>query len=223
MKVDIVTAFPKMFQSPVSESIIKIAQEKGLLELDVHDLRDHATDKHAQIDDTPYGGGPGMLLKIEPIYNAVQSLRDKSKKIAIVLLTPQGELLKQKKVQQLAKNEHLIMLCGHYEGVDERVRTLVDEEISIGDYVLTGGELPALVLLDAVTRKLDGVLGSAESLTEESFEENVLEYPQYTKPAEFKDMKVPKVLLSGNHAEIAKWRHGEALKRTRQRRPDLLK
>jgi len=222
MKVDIVTAFPDLFQSPLNQSIVKIAQEKGLLEVKVHDLRDFTKDKHRQIDDTPYGGGPGMLLKVEPFFNALQALKANEPKPHVILLTPQGELLKQKKVQQLALNKRLIMLCGHYEGVDERVRALADEEISTGDYVLSGGELPALVLLDAVTRKLDGVLGSAESLAEESFEEGLLEYPQYTKPAEFENMNVPGVLLSGNHAEIGKWRREQALRRTRERRPDLL-
>jgi len=222
MKVDIVTAFPDLFQSPLNQSIAKIAREKGLLEVKVHDLRDFTKDKHRQIDDTPYGGGPGMLLKVEPFFYALQSLKAKEADSHVILLTPQGELLKQKKVQQLALNKSLVMLCGHYEGVDERVRNLADEEISIGDYVLSGGELPALVLLDALTRKLDGVLGSAESLAEESFEEGLLEYPQYTKPAEFNDMQVPGVLLSGNHQVIAKWRREQASRRTRERRPDLL-
>lgn len=220
MKIDIVTAFPAMFESVLSESIVKIAQQKGMLTVMVRDLRDYTTDKHRQIDDTPYGGGPGMLLKVEPFYRALKTLKETGS--YTVLLTPQGELLKQKKVQQLSLNQHLILLCGHYEGVDERVRLLVDAEISIGDYVLTGGELPAMVLLDAVTRRLSGVLGSQESLQEESFEQNILEYPQYTKPAEFEGLKVPDVLLSGNHQQIAKWRNEQALKRTKERRPDLL-
>jgi len=221
LKVDIVTAFPDMFSSLLSESILKKAQENGFLEATVHDLRDYTTDKHRQIDDTPYGGGPGMLIKVEPLYRAIEEL--KSSGSHIILLTPQGKILKQEFTQELSKKEHLIMICGHYEGVDERIRSFVDEEISLGDYILTGGELPAMVLLDAVTRKLDGVLGSSESLAEESFEKGLLEYPQYTKPAEFEGLKVPEVLLSGHHQKIEDWRKEESLRRTKERRPDLLK
>ena len=221
MKVDIVTAFPDMFSSLLSESILKKAQENGFLEVKVHDLRDYTTDKHRQIDDTPYGGGPGMLIKVEPLYRAIEEL--KSSGSHIILLTPQGKILKQEFTQELSKKEHLIMICGHYEGVDERIRSFVDEEISLGDYILTGGELPAMVLLDAVTRKLDGVLGSSESLAEESFEKGLLEYPQYTKPAEFEGLKVPEVLLSGHHQKIEDWRKEESQRRTKERRPDLLK
>jgi len=221
LKVDIVTAFPDMFSSLLSESILKKAQENGFLEAKVHDLRDYTTDKHRQIDDTPYGGGPGMLLKVEPLYRAIEEL--KSSGSYIVLLTPQGKILKQEIAQELSKKDHLIMVCGHYEGVDERIRSFVDEEISLGDYILTGGELPAMVLLDAVTRKIDGVLGSSESLTEETFEKGLLEYPQFTKPAEFEGLKVPKVLLSGHHQKIEKWRKEKSLQRTKEKRPDLLK
>jgi len=221
LKVDIVTAFPDMFSSLLSESILKKAQENGFLEATVHDLRDYTTDKHRQIDDTPYGSGPGMLIKVEPLYRAIEEL--KSSGSHIILLTPQGKILKQEFTQELSKKEHLIMICGHYEGVDERIRSFVDEEISLGDYILTGGELPAMVLLDAVTRKLDGVLGSSESLAEESFEKGLLEYPQYTKPAEFEGLKVPEVLLSGHHQKIEDWRKEESLRRTKERRPDLLK
>ncbi len=221
MKVDIVTAFPDMFSSLLSESILKKAQENGFLEATVHDLRDYTTDKHRQIDDTPYGGGPGMLIKVEPLYRAIEEL--KSSGSHIILLTPQGKILKQEFTQELSKKDHLIMICGHYEGVDERIRSFVDEEISLGDYILTGGELPAMVLLDAVTRKLDGVLGSSESLAEESFEKGLLEYPQYTKPAEFEGLKVPEVLLSGHHQKIEDWRKEESQRRTKERRPDLLK
>ncbi len=220
MKVDIVTAFPQMFSSLLNESILKKAQEKDLLEVKAHDLREYTTDKHRQIDDTPYGGGPGMLLKVEPFFRAVEDLKKDGSHI--VLLTPQGKVLKQIIVQDLSKKQHIIMLCGHYEGVDERVRSFVDEEISLGDYVLTGGELPAMVLLDAVTRKQDGVLGSSESLLEESFEKKLLEYPQYTKPAEFNGQKVPDVLVSGNHQKIEEWHGEQALERTKKRRPDLL-
>ena len=221
MKVDIVTAFPDMFSSLLSESILKKAQENGFLEAKVHDLRGYTTDKHRQIDDTPYGGGPGMLLKVEPLYRAIEELKGPDS--YIVLLTPQGKILKQELTQTLSKKNHLIMVCGHYEGVDERIRSFVDEEISLGDYILTGGELPAMVLLDAVTRKLDGVLGSSESLAEESFEKGMLEYPQYTKPAEFEGLKVPEVLLSGHHQKIEEWRKEKSLHRTKERRPDLLK
>ncbi len=221
MKVDIVTAFPDMFSSLLSESILKKAQENGFLEAKVHDLRGYTTDKHRQIDDTPYGGGPGMLLKVEPLHRAIEELKGPDS--YIVLLTPQGKILKQELTQALSKKNHLIMVCGHYEGVDERIRSFVDEEISLGDYILTGGELPAMVLLDAVTRKLDGVLGSSESLAEESFEKGMLEYPQYTKPAEFEGLKVPEVLLSGHHQKIEEWRKEKSLHRTKERRPDLLK
>ena len=221
MKVDIVTAFPDMFSSLLNESILKKARENGFLEVKAHDLRDYTTDKHRQIDDTPYGGGPGMLFRVEPLHRAIEDLRgDRSH---VVLFTPQGKVLRQKIVQGLSKKDHLIMICGHYEGVDERIRSFVDEEISLGDYILTGGELPAMVLLDAVTRKLDGVLGSSESLAEESFEKGLLEYPQYTKPAEFKGVKVPEVLLSGHHQKIEDWRKEESLRRTKERRPDLLR
>ena len=220
MKVDIVTAFPQMFSSLLNESILKKAQEKDFLEVKAHDLREYTTDKHRQIDDTPYGGGPGMLLKVEPFFRAIEDLKKDGSHI--VLLTPQGKVLKQRIVQDLSKKQHIIMLCGHYEGVDERVRSFVDEEISLGDYVLTGGELPAMVLLDAVTRKQDGVLGSSESLLEESFEKNLLEYPQYTKPAEFNGQKVPDVLVSGNHQKIEDWRKERSVERTKKRRPDLL-
>jgi len=209
-----------MFSSLLSESILKKAQEKDFLKVKAHNLRDYTTDKHRQIDDTPYGGGPGMLLKVEPFFKAVEDLKNDGSHI--VLLTPQGKVLKQRIVQDLSKKQHIIMLCGHYEGVDERVRSFVDEEISLGDYVLTGGELPAMVLLDAVTRKQDGVLGSSESLVEESFEKNLLEYPQYTKPAEFNGQKVPDVLVSGNHQKIEEWRGEQAQSRTKKRRPDLL-
>ncbi len=219
MRIDIISAFPNMFTSPANESILKKAQEGGYLKFFTHDLRDYTQDKHRQIDDTPYGGGPGMLLKIEPLYRALKAV-PKEGNFRSILLTPQGQPLRQEKVQALAKYDQLIMLCGHYEGVDERIRKFVDEEISIGDYVLTGGELPALILTDAVTRKLSGVLGSSESLLEESFEQGLLEYPQYTKPAEFEGRKVPAVLLSGHHGEIEKWRREQAVKRTKARRPD---
>lgn len=222
MKIEIITAFPDMFESLLGESIIKKAQKNNFLQTNIYNLRDFALGKHRQIDDTPYGGGPGMLLKAEPFFRALNSIKVEGKSIKI-LLTPQGQLLKQSKVEGFSKFDQIIMLCGHYEGVDERVRLLVDEEISAGDYILTGGELPAMILLDAVTRKLSGVLGSKDSLLEESFEDGLLEYPQYTKPSEFEGHSVPDILLSGNHAEIARWRKEQAIERTRLRRPDLLK
>lgn len=221
MRVDIVTIFPEMFKGPFEESILKRAQEKGLVEIKIHDLRDWATDAHKTVDDRPYGGGAGMVMRVDVIARAITQLKTQNSKI--ILLTPQGQKFNQAKAQELAKQEHLILIAGHYEGVDERVRSLVDEEISIGDYVLTGGELPAMVVVDAVVRLIPGVLGKEESLSEESFNQDLLEYPQYTRPEEFKGTKAPEVLLSGNHAEIAKWRQGQSVKRTRARRPDLIK
>ncbi len=214
---------------------MKIAQAKGLVEINVRNLRDWTNDAHKTADDKPFGGGPGMVMKVEPVWRAletilkvgsresgVESLKAKGK-TKIILLTPQGKKFDQKAAKRLAKEQHLILICGHYEGVDERIRELADEEISIGDYVLTCGELPALVVVDAVTRLIPGVLGHSDSVSQESFENSLLEYPQYTRPAEFKGVKVPEVLLSGNHKNIEKWRGAEALKRTLKRRPDLLK
>ncbi|RJQ31091.1 MAG: tRNA (guanosine(37)-N1)-methyltransferase TrmD [Actinobacteria bacterium] len=224
MIIDIITAFPKMFLTPFDESIIKIAKEKNLLKICTHDLRDYSEDKHRKVDDYPYGGGPGMVLKPEPFFRAHKKILVTSHQPpATILLTPQGKPLKQSIVNKLAKEEHLILLCGHYEGVDERVRQeLADEEISVGDYVLSGGEIPAMVLVDSITRKLSGVLGSQESLAEESFIEGLLEYPHYTRPAEYKGLNVPDVLLSGNHSEIKKWRKEQSLRRTKEKRPDLI-
>ena len=224
MRIDILTLFPKMFAGPFEESMIKRAQEKGLVEIKIHDLRDWAEDERGTVDDKPYGGGPGMVMMVEPIYKAVQELkRDNSK---VLLMTPQGKVFKQEIARELAKLEHIILIAGHYEGFDERVRSLVDEEISVGDYVLTGGELPAIVVVDTVVRLIPGVLGKEESLEEESFSPSTgsgLEYPQYTRPEDWRGKKVPEILLSGNHAEIAKWRKEQSAKRTRERRPDLLK
>ncbi|MDD2689065.1 MAG: tRNA (guanosine(37)-N1)-methyltransferase TrmD [Candidatus Omnitrophica bacterium] len=225
MRIDIITIFPKMFEPVLRESIIKRAQSKGKVKIYLHNLRDYTLDKHRKVDDRPFGGGCGMVMSAEPIFRAVEDIKSKSKskKLKAVLLCPQGERLTQKINKRLAKYKHLILICGHYEGVDERVRRyLVDEEISIGDYVLTGGELPAMVLVDALVRLLPGVLGDKNSLNFESFEGNLLEYPQYTRPSEFRDMRVPEVLLSGDHKKIEEWRRQESLKRTRQRRPDLL-
>lgn len=227
MHIDILTLFPKMFEGVLGESIIKRAQAKGKLTVSVHNLRDWTFDSHRTADDKPFGGGAGMVMKVEPIYLALKKLlkgaRVRGQGSRVILLTPQGKKLEQGDVKRIAKYKRLILICGHYEGVDERVRSLVDDEISIGDYILTCGEIPALVIVDAVTRLIPGVLGHSQSAEFESFEDGLLEYPQYTRPADFKGMKVPDVLISGDHKKIAAWREREALKRTQERRPDLLK
>jgi len=221
MKIDILTLFPAMFTEPLDESIIKRARQAGLLDLQLHQLRDWTHDRHKTVDDRPFGGGPGMLLKPEPIFEAVESL--KREKTRVVLMSPSGRKFEQSIARELAKQEHLLIVTGHYEGFDERIReALADDELSIGDYVLTNGALPAMVVIDAVTRLLPGVLGDDASSSEESFSHGLLEYPQWTRPAEFRGMKVPEVLQSGNHAEIAKWRAEQAKKRTQAQRPDLL-
>ncbi len=225
MRIDIVTIFPGMFEPVLNESIIKRAQNKGKVKIHVHNLRDYSCDKHKKVDDRPFGGGSGMVMRPEPIFNAVEDikLKTKSKKLKVILLCPQGEKLNQKIAKRLAKYKHLILICGHYEGIDERVRQyLVDEKISIGDYVLTGGELPAMVLVDCLVRLIPGVLGNKNSLNFESFAGNLLEYPQYTRPANYRRMKAPAILLSGNHKKIAQWRQNQAFKRTKKIRPDLL-
>ena len=219
MKVDVLTLFPAMFVGPLDESIINRARESGRLELAIHNLRDWTHDRHRTVDDEPYGGGPGMVLKPEPIFEAIEALTNDTTQV--VMLTPQGESFGQAKARALSAHEHLLLLCGSYEGFDERIRTRVHHEISIGDYVLTNGALPAMVVIDTVTRLLPGVLGDDASSAEESFSEGMLEYPQYTRPAEFRGMKVPEVLLSGNHAEIEKWRREQAMQRTAERRPEL--
>lgn len=222
MKIDVLTLFPAMFAGPLDESIVKRAREAGLLDLKIHNLRDWTHDRHKTVDDRPFGGGPGMLLKVEPLFEAVESLqREKTK---VILLSPSGRKFTQAIARELAQSEDLLLVCGSYEGFDERVReALADDELSIGDYVLTNGALPAMVLIDAVARLLPGVLGDDESSHDESFSHGLLEYPQYTRPAEFRGMKVPEVLLSGNHAEIEKWRREQAKLRTEKQRPDLLK
>ena len=221
MKIDVLTLFPGMFAGPLDESIIKRAREAGLLDLAIHNLRDYAHDRHKTVDDRPFGGGPGMLLKPEPIFEAVEGLARENTQV--ILLSPAGRMFSQAIARELAQREHLLLVSGHYEGFDERVREqLADDELSIGDYVLTNGALPAMVVIDAVTRLLPGVLGDDESAQDESFSHGLLEYPQYTRPAEFRGMKVPEVLLSGNHAQIAKWRAEQARLRTKERRPDLL-
>ena len=256
-----------MFGAVLDESILKRAQKKGLLKINVHNIRDYSLDKHKKVDDKPFGGGPGMIMRTEPIFRAIRDIKSKvnpsttlrvddersrtikSKKFPnvvtqssyasgsrrrteevasfgtkIILLSPKGKALSHALAKKLSKNKHLILICGHYEGIDERVKErLVDAEISIGDYVLTGGELPAMVLIDAIARLIPGVLGREDSLTDETFQGNLLEYPQYTRPAVFKGMKVPTVLLSGNHKKIQEWRKKEALRRTKKLRPDLLK
>ena len=221
MKIDVLTLFPGMFPGPLDESIIKRACESGRLQLGVHDLRDYTHDRHRTVDDRPFGGGPGMLLKPEPLFEAVEALR--GEKTRVILTSPAGRPFRQEIARELAGEKHVLLVCGSYEGFDERVRqSLADDEISIGDYVLTNGALPAMVIVDAVTRLLPGVLGDDESSQDESFSGCLLEYPQYTRPAEFRGMNVPEVLLSGDHAAIEKWRREQATVQTRQRRPDLL-
>jgi tRNA (guanine37-N1)-methyltransferase len=221
MKIDVLTLFPAMFAGPLDESIIMRARKSGLLDLKIHNLRDWTHDRHRTVDDRPFGGGPGMLLKPEPIFEAVESLRRESTKV--ILLSPSGRKFDQAIARELAKQDDLLLVTGHYEGFDARIReTLAHDELSIGDYVLTNGALPAMVVIDAVTRLLPGVLGDDESSHDESFSHGLLEYPQYTRPAEFRGMKVPDVLVSGNHAEIEKWRREQARLRTVKDRPDLL-
>ncbi|MGE5551869.1 MAG: tRNA (guanosine(37)-N1)-methyltransferase TrmD [Bacteroidota bacterium] len=224
MRIDILTLFPEMFNGPFSSSIVARAQQKGLAEIHLHDFRAHGLGRHRAVDDTPYGGGGGMLLRPEPIFAAVEELCPPGEpKPLVVLLTPQGETLTQETVRQLGEREHLILICGHYEGFDERIRTgLADREVSIGDYVLTGGELPAMVLVDAIVRTLPGVLGAEDGAENDSFARGILDYPQYTRPVEFRGERVPEILQSGDHARIAAWRREQALLRTARRRPDLL-
>ncbi len=237
MRIDVLTTFPEMFEPVLGTSILKRAQEAGVVTIAVHDLRKWTTDKHKTTDDAPYGGGAGMVMKPEPFFAAVEELLAGSAGLPagckegvppapgldIILLTPQGEMFTQALARELSTKDRLILLCGHYEGVDERVgEYLATREITIGDYVLTGGELPAMVVIDAVTRLLPGALGAEEGTVAESFEEHLLEYPQYTRPAEFRGWRVPEILLSGNHEQIRRWRRKESLRRTKARRPDLL-
>ena len=224
IKFDVLSIFPEMFASPLNFSLLKKAQEKGILNICLHDIRNWADDKHKMTDDAPYGGGCGMVMKVEPVEKALAAIRSPEDDSLVVLMTPQGKTFNQKIAAELAEKKQIIIICGRYEGVDERIREhLVDREISIGDYILTGGELAALVLIDAVSRLIPDVLGNPESTLGESFSHNLLEYPQYTRPAEYKGWKVPDVLLSGNHAQIELWHKRESLRRTYQRRPDLLK
>jgi len=222
MRFDILTLFPNIFSSPFQESILGKAIEKGLIQIRTINIRDFALDKHKMVDDSPYGGGQGMVMKVEPIARAIEWIKAQNPSAWTIYLTPQGNQFNQDICRKLSSRSHLILLCGRYEGVDERARELfVDEEISIGDYVLTGGELAAMVIIDAVSRLLPGVLGSDRSAEEDSFFNSLLEYPQYTRPFDFRGNSVPKILLSGNHSAISLWRRREALKRTLARRPDL--
>jgi len=225
MRIDILTLFPEMFHNVLGESMLKIAREKELVSFHLHNIRDYSNDKHRCVDDKPYGGGAGMVMKPEPVFNAVEAveLLDDAASTKI-LLTPQGETFNQGIADDLSKKTRLMIICGRYEGFDERIRSGIDAlEISIGDYVLTGGEIPAMVLIDSISRLVPGVLGGDDSLQDESFVNRMLEYPQYTRPAEFRGMKVPEVLKSGHHSKIEEWRTENAILRTQERRPDLLK
>jgi len=228
MRIDVLTIFPKMFDAVLGESIVKRALKKGVAEINVVDLRDFTKDKHRKVDNKPFGGGPGMVMNAEPFFEAVNYIRRKTKdkrlKTRTVLLSPKGTTFNQKLAKKMSKHEHMILLCGHYEGIDARVREyLIDEEISIGDFVMTGGELAAMGMIDSIIRLLPGALGNEDSNQEESFSKNLLEYPQYTRPADYKGMGVPKVLLSGDHEKIKEWRKKESLKATKKKRPDLIK
>ena len=221
MKIDILTLFPHMFDGFLNESIIKRAILKGSVIINIVDFRKYSHFSNNQVDDTPYGGGGGMVLRVEPIYDAVMDIKKDDPSAKVILLTPDGIPYKQAMALDLKKEHHLILICGHYEGFDERIRSFCDMEISIGDFVLTGGELPAMVISDSIIRLLDGVITDS-SLVSESFADQLLDYPTYTKPQEFMGMKVPDILLSGDHAKIAEWRHQERIKKTKERRPDLL-
>lgn len=220
MKIDILTLFPKMFEGFLNESIIKRAQEKKIVEINIYDIRNYTKDKHKKVDDYPYGGGGGMVLMCQPVVDAIEILKTEDSKV--ILMCPQGKKYNQTTAYELKSEKHIILVCGHYEGYDERIRNFVDLEISIGDFILTGGEIPAMVVTDSITRLLDGVIAK-ESYENESFNNNLLDYPTYTKPQNFRGMEVPDVLLSGHHENINKWRALESLKRTEKRRPDLLK
>lgn len=223
MQIDILTLFPAMFDGPFTESILKRAQEKRLLSLHLHDIRNYASDKHRSVDDTPYGGGGGMVMMPGPLIEAVETVRGADRHVPVILLTPQGRVFTQRVAQELAQHPRLLLICGRYEGVDERVRqTVVTDEISIGDYVLTGGELAAMVIVDAVARLIPGVLGARWGAEEDSHAMGLLEYPHYTRPPEYRGLAVPDVLLGGDHAAIERWRRLEAIRRTWRRRPDML-
>ena len=225
MRSDIITLFPSMFRGPFDESIIKRARKKGILEINLHNLRDFTDDRHRTVDDLPYGGGAGMVMKPEPLFRAVEKVKEEKRSSwKVILLSPQGQPFAQEKAKELAEEEGLIFICGHYEGVDERVREhLIDEELSLGDFVLTGGELAAMVIVDAIARMLPEVLGCKDSIREDSFYQTLLDYPHYTRPTEFRGWKVPGVLISGNHQKIREWRKKKKLENTFKKRPDLLR
>jgi tRNA (guanine37-N1)-methyltransferase len=223
IRFDILSIFPEMFASPLNCSILKRAREKGLVEIHLYNIRDYAEDKHKMTDDAPYGGGGGMVMKVEPIDRALASILPEKGGILTVLLTPQGETFSQKMAEEMSLRSRIVLISGHYEGVDERVRDhLVDQEVSMGDYILTGGELSAMIMIDAISRLVPGVLGNNESASSDSFSMGLLEYPHYTRPSDYRGWRVPEVLLSGNHREILAWRRKESLRRTYVRRPDLL-
>ncbi len=219
MKIDILSLFPEMYNGPFSESILKRAQENGKVEINIHNFRDYTLDPHSNVDDTPYGGGSGMVLMCQPIFDCINKLKTSDSKI--IMMTPSGRVYNQQIAYDLSKEKHLIILCGHYEGFDERIRSICDMEISIGDYVLTGGELPSMIMVDSIVRLLPGVIDD-ESSKNESFNNGLLDYPVYTKPRVFNGMEVPEILLSGNHAKIDEYRYNEQLRKTRELRPDLL-
>lgn len=224
MKIDVLTLFPRMFEGPMGESIIGKAVDKGLLDINISNFRDYSDNKHQTVDDYPYGGGAGMLLKVQPIYDNIQAIEKAAPDVKkrVILLAPAGKRFDQKMAEEFSQEEHLVFICGHYEGYDERIRTLVTDEVSLGDYVLTGGELGAMVMIDATVRLLPDVLGNQTSAQTDSYSTGLLEHPQYTRPAEYKGMKVPEVLTNGNHKLIEEWQLKESLRRTYQRRPDLL-
>ena len=222
MKIFIVTGFPEFFKSPIETSILKNSIQKGKVTVEILNLRDFSNDKHKRIDDYPFGGGAGMVLMVEPIYKAITAIKEKNKGIKTILLSPQGELFSQAKARRLSKEEKFILICGHYRGIDERVRQFVDEEISIGDYIVSGGEAASLVILDAVVRLVPDVIGNSESADGDSFEKGLLDHPHYTKPRDFMGSQVPEVLLSGNHKNIDEWREKMAVDKTREKRKDLL-
>lgn len=223
MRIDVITLFPEMFEGPFNSSILKRAREQGKVQINIINLRDYSQDKHKQVDDYSYGGGKGMVIKPEPVFRAVEAVVKERSKAGVVLLCPQGQLFDQDKAKKMAEINHLVLICGHYEAIDERVKeNLIDEQISIGDYVLTGGEIPAMVVTDSVVRLLPGVLSSPESVEEESFYQGLLEHPHYTRPEDFRGLKVPEILLSGDHEKIRLWRRQQSLARTLNKRPDLL-
>ena len=222
MLIELLTLFPEFFASPLSQSMLSRAQAQGAVEFRVLNLRDFTHDRHKVVYDRPFGGGPGMVLKIEPLVEAIRTIREQDQDVRVILLSPQGAMFSQDKARELAGQKHLLLICGHYEGVDERVHFYIDEELSMGDYILTGGEIPALAVVDAVTRLLPGVLGGEGAAEEESFQTGLLEYPHYTRPRDFEGFDVPEILLSGDHARIRRWRREESLRRTVRKRPDLL-